>query len=531
MFNSTYRAAWQALQSHRAQVGELDMGALLQDERHVSQFVLRAGGWYLDFSRNQMTQETWRLLLNWATAAELPAAIAALFVGETVNVSESRAALHTALRDASDSAIWVDGENIKPGIQQCQRKLLALAEMIRARQFIASGEKPIESVVVLGIGGSHLGPAMVKEALAAYSDTDLRIHFVSSVDGTALSQVLAALEPATTLFILSSKSFTTSETQFNVQRAIAWLAAHCSSEQALSRHFIAVTAKPEKALAMGIPESHILPLWDWVGGRFSVWSAVGLPIAIAFGGEVFLSLLAGASEMDQHFRNAPLAENAPVLMGLLACWYRNFCAYESQAIVSYDAGMSLFASFQQQLHMESLGKRVDINGEILEQHSGGIIWGGTGPDGQHAYHQLLHQGNTTIPVDFILPIKAPQASQAARQQLIANCLAQAMTLSFGTRDDSLPSCQQLPGNRPCNLLVCDELTPQRLGALIALYEHKVYVQSVLWRINAFDQWGVELGKRHASTLLSWFEQAEPEQLEDTATQALLTYIQQVLATK
>jgi len=499
----------------------------------------RGAGLLLDYSRNLLDSDTLALLVRLAEDAGLRTRIRALFAGENVNASEDRPALHTALRDFSGHAPY-HGE-----VAAVMAQMQGLTEQIHSGEWQGSTGRPVTDVVNIGIGGSHLGPMMAAAALSPFDAGKVRCHFVSNLDGADLRSALAGLSPETTLFIVASKSFTTLETLANAKAARDWLAVIAREEAALARHFLAVTARPERAAAFGIAEPNILPMWDWVGGRFSLWSGIGLPVALSAGMEVFNRLRRGAAAMDEHFRHTSFDRNLPVLLALLDIWYLNFWNTGSRAVLPYLHHLRYFPEFLQQLEMESNGKSVRQDGRPVEHRTAGVVWGNVETNGQHSFHQLLHQGTQFVPAEFIVALQAWPKNDPQHPYLFANCLAQASVLMTGRSPaeikydlagagiteqeaESLAAHQQMPGNRPSSLIVMDRLTPETLGALIALYEHKVYAQSVIWDINAFDQYGVEWGKvigtRIANRLTGETETGEnlpPEERFDPATEALI----------
>lgn len=456
---------------------------------------------HFNFSKNHINQQTLMLLCNLAKELDLKKAIQDLFAGVAVNKSEHRPALHMALR-GSTQYLKPSNTFIKTQIEEELKKVEMISDKINHHQWLGATKKPITDIVNIGIGGSHLGPEMVVTALKPFSK-NIRCHFVSNVDSADISQTLSALSPETTLFIIASKTFTTQETLTNALTARAWLQAGLGESKPLDAHLIAISAAPEKAHAFGVKPEHVLSFWDWVGGRYSLWSAIGLPIAISIGMKHFRALLAGAYAMDQHFYSQPFENNIPVIAGLLTFWYRTFFARQTHAIIPYDHTLRLLPDYLQQLDMESLGKRVTQQGEVVDYSTGSILWGGIGTNGQHAFHQLLHQGTEWCPIDFILPLNNQYGHQDHEKKRIANCVAQAFALLKGKTDSAPEQC--LPGGRPSNLISFSELTPYTLGQLIAFYEHRVYVQSVLWDINPFDQWGVEFGKALSQRVLQQWD--------------------------
>jgi len=502
----TDSASWQALIEHQAHLSEQSIrGLFAENPQRFSQFSLEVGDLLLDYSKNLCDAQTLNLLDALATKTQLAKAIDTMFAGERINTTEDHPALHVALRSPDRDSKY--GQLVHQTLDQME----SFVNRVTSWQWQGYTGNPITDVVNIGIGGSDLGPAMVYSALANYQLDGIRCHFVSNVDPADIEQTLESLDPATTLFVIASKTFTTMETMLNAQTARRWLLDACNDEKALSKHFVAVSANVELARDFGIDDDNIFPLWDWVGGRYSLWSAIGLPVALGIGMENFRALLTGAHTMDKHFRNAPVKENMPVLMGLMECWTLNFCGAKSRAILPYSQLLHLFPAFLQQLDMESLGKSVTQNGSAVGTASGAIVWGSAGTNGQHSFHQLLHQGTHLVTADFIAIATSDSPNLEQHQQLLANCFAQSQALMTAKtldearaeliqqglseeKADTLAPHKVIAGNRPSNTLMLKTLTPQTLGSLIACYEHKVYTQSVILGINAFDQWGVELGK-------------------------------------
>ncbi len=533
--------AWQALNQHRQAMQDFSMReAFNADPQRFSQFTLSSCGLFLDYSKNLITSETRDLLVGLAKEVDLKGAIDALYAGEPVNSSEGRPALHTALRRPVGDKLSVNGVNIMPDVHKVLNQITDLVGRIHDGLWRGYTEKPITDVVNIGIGGSFLGPELVSEALLSYAHKGVRCHYLANIDGSEFHELTMKLRAETTLFIVSSKSFNTLETLKNAQAARAWYLAQGGSEAELYRHFIAVSSNNAAAVAFGIREENIFPMWDWVGGRYSLWSAIGLPIALAIGMSNFKELLSGAYTMDQHFQNAPFEQNMPVLLGLLGVWYGNFWGAQSHAILPYDHYLRNITKHLQQLDMESNGKSVRQDGTPVSTDTGPVIWGGVGCNGQHAYHQLLHQGTQLIPADFIVPIVSFNPVSDHHQWLYANCLSQSQALMLGKtrseaeaelREKGIPEAEVqklaphkvIPGNRPSNTLVVERISPRRLGALVAMYEHKVFVQSVVWGINAFDQWGVELGKELGKGVYYRLTGAEETLADDASTQGLINY--------
>ena len=533
--------AWQALQQHRAEMVGFSMReAFAADTRRYQRFSLDSCGLLLDYSKNLIDERSLELLIQLAEQAGLQESIANLFNGEQVNASEGRAALHTALRSPIGRRLLVDGHDIIPEVHRVLNQVTELVSRIHSGLWRGYSEKPIKEVVNIGIGGSFLGPQLVSEALRPFTQRGVRCHYLANIDGSEFRELTARLNPETTLFIVSSKSFGTLETLKNTLAARDWYLAMGGPEEELHRHFIAVTSNRKAAIEFGIGEENIFPMWDWVGGRYSLWSAIGLPIALAIGVSNFKELLAGAYAMDEHFTQAPLAENMPVLMALLGIWYTNFWGAQSHAILPYDHYLRNITKHLQQLDMESNGKSVRQDGTPLDIATGPIIWGGVGCNGQHAYHQLLHQGRLLVPADFIVPVNSYNPLSDHHQWLFANCLSQAQALMQGkTREEAeaelrakglsedevqrLAPHKVIPGNRPSNILVMNRIAPFNLGALVALYEHKVFVQSAIWGINAFDQWGVELGKEMGKEVYQRLTGANGDPASDASTQGLIEH--------
>ncbi|MGD0639642.1 MAG: glucose-6-phosphate isomerase [Roseiarcus sp.] len=469
-----------------------------------------------DYSKQRIDAGALALLIRLAQAAEVEAKRDAMFRGERVNVTERRAALHTALRNFSGKPVVVDGADVMPEVEAERAKMLAFAGDVREGRLRGALGQPMTDVVNIGIGGSDLGPAMATRALSPFAPAHLRSHFVSNVDGADLADTLRGLDPARTLFIVSSKTFTTQETMTNAQSARAWI-VHALGEGAVADHFAAVSTRLDKVAEFGVEASRVFGFWDWVGGRYSVWSSIGLPLAIAIGPELFEEFLRGGHEVDQHFREAPLEKNIPALMGLIGVWNRNVLGYAAQGVIPYDQRLARFPAYLQQLQMESEGKSVTRDGAPVGRATGAVIWGEPGTNGQHAFFQLLHQGTEIVPIDFLLAASPTQADAHHHDLLVANCLAQGEALMRGrtsaeaeaitarqgaSAQDAarLAPHKTFSGSRPSSTLLCAQLTPRALGRLIALYEHKVFVEAAIWDINPFDQWGVELGKELASRL-------------------------------
>ncbi len=537
----TQLASWKALQEHRKAMQNFRMrDAFAADPQRFKHFSLSSSGLFLDYSKNLITEQTRELLVNLAREAGLEGAIRTLFDGAYVNSSEHRPALHTALRRPVGGSVRIDGQDIMPEVHRVLNQMTQLVTRIHNGLWRGYTEKPITDVVNIGIGGSFLGPQLVSEALVPFTQRGVRCHYLANIDGSEFREVTSKLAADTTLFIVSSKSFGTLETLKNAQAARAWCLAQGCPEPELHKHFIAVSSNVKVAVEFGIAEENIFPMWDWVGGRYSLWSAIGLPIALAIGMSNFKDLLAGAYAMDQHFTSAPFEENMPVLLGLLGVWYGNFWGATSHAILPYDHHLRNFVKHLQQLDMESNGKSVRQDGSPVSLETGPVIWGGVGCNGQHAYHQLLHQGTQLIPGDFIVPVVSHNPVADHQQWLYANCLSQSQALMLGkTREEAEAELREkglgeaeiaklaphkvIPGNRPSNTLVLERISPRRLGALVALYEHKVFVQSVIWGINCFDQWGVELGKELGKDVYQHIIGRAEGKADDGSTQGLIDY--------
>lgn len=519
----TETSAWKNLQSLSEEFKQENFRLvnLFSEKNRFKSFSLTHEDLLLDFSKNFITSESLKALIELAKECQLPAAIKAMFAGAKVNCSEDRAALHTALRIP-------EKDNPHFEIVNCLKNMDDIVSAINLGTWKGYNGQPIRDVVNIGIGGSDLGPSMVCEALIDFSVSDLNLHFVSNVDPAHLNGILKNLVPATTLFIIASKSFTTIETQLNAETAKAWLLSGAESTDLIKNHFIAVTSNIDAAKDFGVEETNVLPIWEWVGGRFSLWSAIGLPIALLVGMPQFRELLAGAHSMDEHFQFTDLNENLPVVMALMSIWYGGFFDCHSSAIVPYSQHLKQFPSYSQQLYMESLGKRVDIYGKEIQTNSAEVLWGTVGTSGQHSYFQLLHQGTEFIPVDFIAFINTIDKSLNAlerHQYLLANCFSQSLALMSGKSALDQAS-RNIPGNKPSNTLLISQLNPHNLGCLIALYEHKTYVQSVIWNINAFDQWGVELGKELSKEILNALQLEKNLKEIDQSTAALIDSVRE-----
>ena len=541
MSKLTQSPAWQALRKHHPAIEQVHMRRMFQDDpRRFERFSVQTGNLLFDYSKNRINEETISLLIALAGQAGLADSIERMFSGAKINSTEQRAALHTALRNRSARPVHVDGKDVMPDVRRVLEQVRRYSDAVRSGRHTGHTGKAIRDIVNIGIGGSDLGPLMVCEALKPYSGPDLRTHFVSNIDSTHLSETLKKLDAETTLFIVSSKTFTTQETITNARSARAWLVGKLGDDTAVSRHFAAVSTNLEATAQFGIDPHNVFEFWDWVGGRYSLWSAIGLPIALFVGMDKFEELLEGAYAMDEHFRRAPPDKNIPVLMGMLGIWYGNFFGAGANAVFPYDQYLHRFPAYLQQLDMESNGKRVDRDGDPVDYDTGMVVWGEPGTNGQHAFYQLIHQGTRLIPADFLAPMHSHNPMGEHHAILLANCFAQTEALmrgktveearaeleAQGLRGEALQALlphKVFPGNKPTNTLLFDRLDPHTLGMLIALYEHKVYVQSVVWNINPFDQWGVELGKQLAGKILPELRDAATATGHDASTNGLIRH--------
>jgi len=529
----TQRPAWQALAAHYRQIKDVHLRTLFaQDATRGERFTAEAAGLYLDYSKHRVTDETLRLLLNLAAESGLRERIDAMFRGEKINITENRAVLHVALRAPRDERIFVDGHDVVPEVHAVLDKMSAFATRVRSGEWKGYTGKCICNVVNIGIGGSDLGPVMAYEALRHYADRNMTFRFVSNVDGTDFAEATRDLDAAETLFIVSSKTFTTQETMTNARTARAWALATLKDDHAIAKHFVAVSTNAAAVSKFGIDTAHMFGFWDWVGGRYSMDSAIGLSTMLAIGPEDFRSLLAGFHAMDEHFRTAPFDKNLPVLMGLLTVWYTDFFGAQTVAVLPYDQYLKRFPAYLQQLTMESNGKRVTLDGAtITDYQTSPIFWGEPGTNGQHSFYQLIHQGTKLIPCDFIGFAHSLNPLGNHHDLLMSNVFAQAEALAFGKTPeevkaegtpDWLAPHRTFEGNRPSSVILAERLTPELLGKLVALYEHSVFTQSVIWHIDAFDQWGVELGKVLAGRIVPELEsEAAPELKHDSSTNALM----------
>jgi len=532
--------SWQALQNHFDQISEWHMRDMFAgDAGRAARFSLSQGAILLDYSKNRITEETMALLLALAREAGLNQAIKNMFSGEKINRSENRAALHTALRNTPDRPVFYTGKDVMPEVERVLKQMDDFCQKVRAGEWRGYSGKPIRHIINIGIGGSDLGPQMVVHALKPYWTDALVPHFIANIDAADLSSTLSEIDPETSLFIVASKTFTSIETMANAQAAREWfLNAPGAGKQDIHKHFVAVSSATDEVRAFGISTDNMFEFWDWVGGRYSLWSAIGLPIALMIGMENFRELLAGAHSMDRHFHDAPFEQNMPVIMAMLGLWYRDFFDASSYAILPYDHNMRKLPAYLQQGDMESNGKSVTLDGERVDYHTGPVIWGAAGANGQHAFYQLIHQGTQLIPADFIAPVRSHYSASTRygehHKLLLSNCIAQAQALMYGREPQNveqeyvdtpelIPHCS-FAGNHPSNTLMVDKITPHSLGELIALYEHKIFVQGIVWNINSFDQWGVELGKRLSKEIEPELEGQPAIRRHDASTEALIRHV-------
>ena len=530
---TTKRSAWQALAAHYKTVSKLHLRQLFADDpKRGQRLAIEAVGLYLDYSKNRVTDETLKLLGQLAEESGLRARIDAMFRGEKINITEKRAVLHTALRAPRDASIFVDGKNVVPEVHEVLDKMADFAHRVRSGEWKGHTGKRIRNVINIGIGGSDLGPVMAYEALKHYSQRDMTFRFVSNIDGTDFAEAVNDLDPAETLFIVSSKTFTTLETMTNAHTARTWSVAGLGAdEKSVAKHFVAVSTNAAEVAKFGIDTANMFGFWDWVGGRYSMDSAIGLSTMVAIGPDNFRAMLDGFHQMDEHFRTAPFTANLPVIMGLLSVWYNDFFDAQTVAVLPYEQYLKRFPAYLQQLTMESNGKHVTLQGKAVTRDTGPIYWGEPGTNGQHSFYQLIHQGTRLIPCDFIAFVKPLNPLGRHHDMLLANVFAQTEALAFGktpeqvkaegTADWLVPH-RVFEGNRPSNTLLAERLTPETLGKLVALYEHSVFTQGVLWNIDSFDQWGVELGKVLAQRIIPELENGpEPMLNHDSSTNNLI----------
>lgn len=533
--------SWQALKQHQREIAPLHMRDLFQqDAQRFARFSLDQGDFLLDYSKNLITEKTFALLMQLARETQLSLWTEKMFAGEAINFTEGRAVLHTALRNRSGRPVLVEGKDVMPDVKRVLAHMREFSEQVRSGQWLGYSGKTITDIVNIGIGGSDLGPVMVTEALKHYEKPGLSVHFVSNVDGTHLAETLKRIAPETTLFVIASKTFTTQETLTNARSARAWFLRAAGDEGSIARHFVAVSTNAAAVAKFGIDTANMFEFWDWVGGRYSLWSAIGLPIALYLGMDHFEAILDGAFEMDEHFRHTPFEQNMPVILGLLGIWYNNFFGAQSHAVLPYDQYLHRLPAYLQQLDMESNGKRISRNSRTVDYQTGPVIWGEPGTNGQHAFYQLIHQGNKLIPADFLAPIESHNPIGEHHRILLANFFAQTQALMQGKTENEARTeleaagisgrkLKQLlphkifPGNKPTNSILLRKLTPHTLGSLIALYEHKVFVQGIVWNLNSFDQWGVELGKQLASNILPELAHDKVATCFDASTNGLINH--------
>ena len=535
--------AWQLLEHHAPLVKRYHMRDMFEaDPSRADKYSLSAAGLFLDYSKNRVTQEVLDCLFDLATERRLTDKISAMFNGEKINATENRAVLHTALRNFSGKPVLVDGKNVMPDVMETLQKVKAFTESIHNETHKGYTGKAIKKIVSIGIGGSFLGPKIVTEALKPYRVKTLEVVFVANVDGCHIADVLNECDIQETLFVMSSKSFSTQETLQNTLSAKSWFLSQGGSQKDIAKHFVAVSSNVKAAVKFGMDENNIFPMADWVGGRYSLWSAIGLPISLALGYDNFEAILKGAYKMDCHFQNAPFAENMPVILAMLGIWYRNFMGAQSHVLLPYYHYLRGFPAYVQQLDMESNGKSVTVEGRTVDHGTGPIIWGGEGANSQHSFYQLIHQSNLPVPADFMFPIKVPYLDKAEQKvhhdMLASNCFGQTQALMQGKtyeecyqdlaasnlpedEKQNLAAHKTMPGNNPSNTLIFDELDPTSLGSLIALYEHKVLVQGCIWGLNSFDQWGVELGKVLGNQVLDMIQGNLSTDNADASTKALI----------
>jgi glucose-6-phosphate isomerase len=536
MSSLVHSKAWIALQNHYQHVKDCSMrDAFKQDPQRFTKFSVTFNDILFDYSKNRITDETLPLLIDLANHADLGAKTKAMFAGEKINTTEHRAVLHTALRNRSNQPVYMDGEDVMPDVRRVLAKMRVFCDSVRSGEWKGYTGKVITDVVNIGIGGSGLGPKMVSMTLTPYSSGKLKVHYVSNIDQTNIVEVLKQISPETTLFIVASKVFSTQETMMNAKSAKNWFLEQAKDPAAVAKHFVAISTHAENVAKFGIDTDNMFEFWDWVGGRYSLWSAVGLSIALYIGMDNFEELLQGAFEADQHFLNTPFEQNIPVLMGLLGVWYNNFFDADSHALLPYDQSMRYFADYFQQGDMESNGKSVDMNGEKVDYSTGPIIWGQPGTNGQHAFFQLIHQGTKLIPCDFLAAANSHYPLPEHHDILISNFLAQPQALMLGKTSDEvkaeltpeqqadavLVASKVFEGNKPSNSFLFEKMTPKALGSLLAFYEHKIFVQGVVWNINSFDQMGVELGKVLANVILPELQNDAVIDSHDCSTNALI----------
>lgn len=538
--NPTSTNAWKKLEAHFSKMAKVEMKDLfVEDENRFNNFSIKHKDMLVDFSKNIITEDTRSILLELAEQTNLADAIKKQFAGDKINATEDRAVLHTALRNKSNTPVFFDGKDVMPDVNKVLSQMKNFTETVISGDWKGYTGKSITDVVNIGIGGSDLGPLMVTEALKSYK-TRLNMHFVSNIDGTHIVETLKKLDSETTLFIIASKTFTTQETMTNALSARSWFLKSAKNDSEVAKHFVALSTNKQKVVDFGIDEKNIFEFWDWVGGRYSLWSAIGLSIALAIGYDNFDKLLSGAHDMDNHFYKTNFKENIPVTLALIGIWYNNFFGAQTEAILPYDQYMHRFPAYFQQGNMESNGKTTDRNGNAVDYETGPIIWGEPGTNGQHAFYQLIHQGSKMIPADFIAPAKSQNDIGDHHQKLLSNFFAQTEALAFGKDEDTvvkelkalgkskeeidtLKKFKIFEGNKPTNSIMFKELTPEVLGSLLAMYEHKIYVQGVIWNIFSYDQWGVELGKQLASNILPELYNDKNISSHDSSTNGLINF--------
>lgn len=541
MSDLTKSAAWTALEAHYEEIKDVHMRDMFAEDNHrFDKYSARLNDILLDYSKNRITDKSFKLLMDLARSANVEQWRDKMLAGEAINLTENRAVLHTALRNRSNSPVMVDGENVMPKVNAVLAQMRGFTERVRSGEWRGYNGERIKSIVNIGIGGSDLGPHVVCDAMKPFAQRGLRIHFVSNADATHLVETLKQVVPENTLFIISSKSFTTQETMLNAHSARKWFLDLVDNEKAIAKHFVAVSTNIPAAKEFGIDPSNVFEFWDWVGGRYSLWSAIGLPIALYLGMDHFEAMLGGAHDMDRHFAEAPLEENMPVILAMLGIWYNNFFDAQSHAIMPYSQYLRRLPTFLQQLDMESNGKTIGRDGHRVDYLTGPIIWGESGTNGQHAFFQLLHQGTKPVPADFLIPALSQNPLGLHHRVLFSNCLAQTRALMLGKRFreavaemkeqgmskeeiDEVIQHKVFEGNKPTNTIIFKRLVPRTLGAILAMYEHKVFVQGIIWNINSFDQWGVEYGKVLAGQIQQ--DLAEPGEVDshDPSTNGLINY--------
>ena len=540
MSNLTNSPSWLALEEHFNKVQNIHLKDLFKDDNRFNEFSVGLNDILLDFSKNRITSETFKLLVGLAKETGVEVGIKAMFSGDEINNTEKRSVLHTALRNRSNTPVIVNGKDIMPQINEVLNQMRLFTKKVRSGEWKGFSGKSITDVVNIGIGGSDLGPLMVSEALKPYGGDQLKVHFVSNIDGTHISETLKHVNQETTLFVIASKTFTTQETLTNASSAKDWFLQSTANEMDVAKHFVALSTNTEGVAAFGIDTQNMFEFWDWVGGRYSLWSAIGLSIALAIGFENFEEVLLGAHEMDKHFESAPFEENIPVILAILGVWYNNFFNAESHCILPYDQYMHRFAAYFQQGDMESNGKSTTKQGGKVNYSTGPIVWGEPGTNGQHAFYQLIHQGTKLIPCDFIAPVNSQNRISDHHSKLLSNYFAQTEALMRGktsqeAKEELLSSGMEMKainellphkvfeGNKPSNSIMVKKLTPRVLGSLVAMYEHKIFTQSIIWNVNAFDQWGVELGKQLAKAILPELKSNNKINSHDSSTNGLINF--------